>query len=334
MAYAYAEAEGKPQRVVPEGVSLGLAVDVERKDGTRTLIVPVIKNASAMTFAEFVEAYDERVFGARDNKLGADAYQGANITLTNPGGIGTVASVPRLMPGQGTIVATGAIAYPPGFTEMDPDKLSSLGVSKVMTMTSTYDHRVIQGAESGAFLRRIDQLLQGGEELLRERVRGARPERARGRPAPTRAVTGQDPVPAEAEARHRAGRRRRRRGAAPGRPGRHLHRQGPPHARPPGRRSRPARARAPRRPGARPRHGPPDPELMSQIPASVLRVAVPGETFAEALPHLQQTYCGTIAYEIEHISDHEQRVWLRQTIESGLHLEPFSDEQKSRCSSA
>ncbi len=101
-----------------------------------------------------------------------EAYQGANITLTNPGGIGTVASVPRLMPGQGTIVATGAIGYPPGLGGVAPDKLKELGVQKVMTMTSTYDHRVIQGAESGAFLRKIDQLLQG-EDGFYETVFGA-----------------------------------------------------------------------------------------------------------------------------------------------------------------
>ena len=161
MGHAYAEQDGKPQRVTPSTVSLGLAVDVERKDGTRSLVVPVLRDASELSFADFVARYDELVVGARDNTLQPDAYQGANITLTNPGGIGTVASVPRLMPGQGTIVATGAIGYPPGMTSVDPARLAELGVQKVMTMTSTYDHRVIQGAESGAFLRRIDQLLQG-----------------------------------------------------------------------------------------------------------------------------------------------------------------------------
>ena len=161
MANSFTEVDGKPNRVTPAAVSLGLAVDAERKDGSRTLIVPVIKNASEMSFDQFVAAYDEAVFGARDNKLGPDAYAGANITLTNPGGIGTVASVPRLMPGQGTIVATGSIAFPPGLGTVDPDKLADLGVQKVMTMTSTYDHRVIQGAESGAFLKRVDELLAG-----------------------------------------------------------------------------------------------------------------------------------------------------------------------------
>ncbi|HEY8769970.1 MAG TPA: biotin/lipoyl-containing protein, partial [Thermoleophilaceae bacterium] len=161
MTNSYAEDGGKPQRVVPGGVSLGLAVDVERKDGTRSLVVPVLKAAHALDFPAFAARYDELVAGARDNTLPPDDYAGASITLTNPGGLGTVASVPRLMPGQGTIVATGAIGYPPGLGQADPARLAELGVSKVMTMTSTYDHRVIQGAESGSFLRRVDQLLQG-----------------------------------------------------------------------------------------------------------------------------------------------------------------------------
>ena len=165
MGHAYAEEDGKPQRVEPGSVSLGLAVDAERKDGSRTLVVPVIRDASSMDFKTFVAEYDEKVFGARDGKLGPEAYVGANITLTNPGGLGTVASVPRLMPGQGTIIATGSIALPAGLGDLPPAAVADLGVSKVMTMTSTYDHRVIQGAESGSFLRAIDQLLQGENEF-------------------------------------------------------------------------------------------------------------------------------------------------------------------------
>src|SRR5919201_4681524 len=132
-------------------------------------MVPVVQGAGELDFPTFVERYDQLVVGARDNTLSPEAYQGANITLTNPGGLGTVASVPRLMPGQGTIVATGAIGFPPGMAGVDPARLRELGVSKVMTMTSTYDHRVIQGAKSGSFLRRIDQLLQGEDEFY-ERV--------------------------------------------------------------------------------------------------------------------------------------------------------------------
>src|SRR3954447_11140615 len=161
MTNSYAEEDGKPQRVVPAGVSLGLAVDVERKDGTRSLVVPVLKAAHALDFPSFTVRYDELVAGARDNTLPPEDYAGASITLTNPGGLGTVASVPRLMPGQGTIIATVAIGYPAGMEQADQARLKELGVSKVMTMTSTYDHRVIQGAESGSFLRRIEQLLLG-----------------------------------------------------------------------------------------------------------------------------------------------------------------------------
>src|SRR5215213_2535785 len=313
MGHAYAEQDGKPQRVTPGTVSLGLAVDVERKDGTRSLVVPVLQDASELSFADFAARYDELVAGARDNTLQPDAYQGANITLTNPGGIGTVASVPRLMPGQGTIVATGAIGYPPGMTAVDPTRLAELGVQKIMTMTSTYDHRVIQGAESGAFLRRIDQLLQGEDgfyESVFEAV-GVSP-RAEGTAAPA-PVTAAEPVPAAARA-----------AAAPGVDAALLqavqaatslvkaHRMHGHLAA----RLDPLGSEPVGDPALEPATVGLNDELMRRIPASVLRVAVPGDTFAEALPGLRQTYTGTIAYEIEHISDHEQRVWLRQTIES------------------
>ncbi|MDE2482547.1 MAG: 2-oxo acid dehydrogenase subunit E2, partial [bacterium] len=139
---------GAPMRVEP-GVHLGLAVDSERKDGTRFLVVPVIKSADALDFAGFYAQYQAMVDKARENKLGADDLQGASFTLTNPGGIGTVASVPRLMAGQGAILATGAIGYPPGFGNVPEATAKALGLSKVMQMTSTYDHRVVQGAQSG-----------------------------------------------------------------------------------------------------------------------------------------------------------------------------------------
>ncbi len=198
MGHSYAEQDGKPQRVVPGALSLGLAVDVERKDGTRSLVVPVIHGASELDFATFAARYDELVAGARDNKLPPDAYQGANVSLTNPGGLGTVASVPRLMPGQGTIIATGAIGYPPGLTAADPERLRELGVQKVTTMTSTYDHRVIQGAESGSFLRRIDQLLQGEDGFYDEVFHALGLEARVEGTAPAAPVTAHDPVPAAA----------------------------------------------------------------------------------------------------------------------------------------
>jgi 2-oxoglutarate decarboxylase len=157
MGNHFAEIDGKPNRIIDGRVNLGLAVDVEKKDGSRTLMVPVIAAAGELSFGEFLDAYDALVEKARTNTLTADDLVGANITLTNPGGLGTVASVPRLMPGQGTIVATGSIGYPVGLGNIG----EMVGAEKVMTMTSTYDHRVIQGAESGRFLARIEEYLQG-----------------------------------------------------------------------------------------------------------------------------------------------------------------------------
>src|SRR5436190_9101490 len=164
MGRSYAEDGGKPQVVEAGSVNLGIAVDVERK-GSRSLMVPCIKGADSVDFAGFHSYYEELITKTRENKLTADDFQSTNITLTNPGGLGTVASVPRLLTGQGTIVATGSIAYPVEWAHAPADRLKSLGISKVMTMTSTYDHRIIQGAESGSFLRRIDQLLQGEDEF-------------------------------------------------------------------------------------------------------------------------------------------------------------------------
>ncbi len=164
MGRSFEVREGKPHLIEHSEVNLGIAVDVERKGG-RSLMVPAIKGAQALDFAGFHSRYEELITKTRENKLTADDFQGTNISLTNPGGIGTVASVPRLMKGQGTIIATGSIAYPVEWAHAPADKIKALGVSKVMTMTSTYDHRIIQGAESGSFLRRIDQLLQGEDEF-------------------------------------------------------------------------------------------------------------------------------------------------------------------------
>jgi 2-oxoglutarate dehydrogenase E1 component len=236
------------------------------------------------------------------------------------------------MPGQGTIIATGSIAFPPGFSQTDPGRLKDLGVSKVMTMTSTYDHRVIQGAESGSFLRRVDQLLQGEDNFYDDVFTALGADRrgdddAAAATGTDSQVTAHDPAPGRAQARRD---RRARRGAPPGGAGGDVDRQGPPHARAPGGDARPARLGAARRSRARPSTVGLTRELMAQIPASVLRVAVPGDTFADALPHLKKTYCGPIAYEIEHISDHEQRVWLRQTIESGEHFRPSLDQKEKK----
>ena len=140
---------------------MGLAVDVDKGDGTRTLVVPVLRNADTLDFAGFLAAYEDLIRKVKSNKLAVSDFQGATITLTNPGTIGTVQSVPRLMPGQGVIVGVGTIDYPAEFQGADERALGSLGVSKVVTITSTYDHRIIQGAESGMFLKRVHELLLG-----------------------------------------------------------------------------------------------------------------------------------------------------------------------------
>jgi 2-oxoglutarate dehydrogenase E1 component len=154
-------ADGKPRLVRHDHVNLGLAVDVDKGDGTRTLVVPVLKNADTLDFAGFLAAYEELIRKVRQNKLTVDDFAGANVSLTNPGTIGTVQSVPRLMPGQGVIVGVGSIDYPAEFEGSDRRNLSSLGISKVVTITSTYDHRIIQGAESGMFLKHVHEMLLG-----------------------------------------------------------------------------------------------------------------------------------------------------------------------------
>ena len=157
----YDEVDGKPASVVPPHVNFGLAIDVPKPDGTRALLVPNIKRAQKLNFAEFVSAYEDIVKRARDNKLTAEDYQGTTISLTNPGGIGTVHSVPRLTKGQGSIIGVGALEYPAQFKGMSEDQLAEQGVGKILTLTSTYDHRVIQGAGSGEFLKIVEELLLG-----------------------------------------------------------------------------------------------------------------------------------------------------------------------------
>ncbi|MBZ0267679.1 multifunctional oxoglutarate decarboxylase/oxoglutarate dehydrogenase thiamine pyrophosphate-binding subunit/dihydrolipoyllysine-residue succinyltransferase subunit, partial [bacterium] len=163
MTHAFREVDGEPHRVQPAHVHFGLAVDVEKKDGSRTLMVPNIKNADALDFAGFFRAYRDVIDKVRRNRISPDDFAGTTITLTNPGMIGTVHSIPRLMAGQGLIVGLGSIAVPAAFQSADPRTLANLGISKVMTITSTYDHRVIQGAESGEFLRTVDRLLAGDD---------------------------------------------------------------------------------------------------------------------------------------------------------------------------
>jgi 2-oxoglutarate dehydrogenase E1 component len=153
--------DGKPRLIRNTHVNMGLAVDVAKADGGRTLVVPVLREADTLDFAGYLAAYEELIRKVKGNKLAVSDFQGATITLTNPGTIGTVQSVPRLMPGQGVIVGVGTIDYPAEFQGADEHTLGSLGISKVVTVTSTYDHRIIQGAESGMFLKRLHELLLG-----------------------------------------------------------------------------------------------------------------------------------------------------------------------------
>jgi 2-oxoglutarate dehydrogenase E1 component len=162
MNSSYVEgSDGKPRVIRHEHVNIGLAVDVAKSDGSRTLVVPVLREADTLNFAEFLVAYDDLIRKVKQNKLQVSDFQGATISLTNPGTIGTVQSVPRLMPGQGVIVGVGTIDYPAEFQGADERALGTLGISKVVTVTSTYDHRIIQGAESGLFLKYVHELLLG-----------------------------------------------------------------------------------------------------------------------------------------------------------------------------
>jgi 2-oxoglutarate decarboxylase len=161
MNYAYAEEDGKPVLVQPEHVNLGLAIDVRKNDGTRQLLVPAIKGAETMDFRHFWMAYEDIIRKARTGKLAVDDFAGTTISLTNPGTIGTEHSVPRLVTGQGCIVGVGAMEYPAAYQGASEETLVGLAISKTVTLTSTYDHRIIQGAQSGDFLRVINALLLG-----------------------------------------------------------------------------------------------------------------------------------------------------------------------------
>src|SRR5215211_5044255 len=171
MTTMYREVDGKPNAARPAHVNLGLAVDTRRPDGSRTLLVPNIKQADALDFAAFVRAYEEIIAKVKANKLTVQDFADTTLTITNPGTIGTVLSVPRLMAGQSAIIGVGAIDYPAEYQGADPDTLAGAGIGKVVTLTSTYDHRVIQGAESGEFLARVHRLLLGEDDFYAELFR-------------------------------------------------------------------------------------------------------------------------------------------------------------------
>ncbi len=165
---ADADGKGTPGVVHHDHVGLGLAVDVEKGDGTRTLLVPCISEADTRDFRGFVAAYEDLVRKIHTSKIAPDDFSGTTVTLTNPGTLGTIQSVPRLMPGQGVIVGVGALGFPAGFEAADPRALGDLGIGRTVTLTSTYDHRIIQGAESGLFLAHVSECLAGGHGFYEE----------------------------------------------------------------------------------------------------------------------------------------------------------------------
>ncbi len=334
MVRTFAEKNGKPFAIENGPVNLGIAVDVEKKDGSHTLMVPAIKGSDGLDFAGFHSNFEELIAKTRENKLTADDFQGTNISLTNPGGVGTIASVPRLLSGQSAIIATGSIAYPPEWLHASPERLKQLGVSKVMTMTSTYDHRVIQGAESGAFLKRVEQLLQGEEEFYEEvaadlgieaaGITSAHPASASAPPlggASTVVAPSAEPSTAPGEVDEELLQAVQAATSLLKAYRTHGHlaaRLDPLGSEPKG------------DPALQPENVNLTPELMARIPASILRIGVPGETLLEALPRIRETYCGTIAYQVEHLSSHQQRIWLREMIETGAHRQPLTDAEKKR----
>ncbi len=321
MTRSFAEVNGQAHVVDPGAVNLGLAVDVERPDGSRFLVVPVITGAQDMDFAAFHARYEELVAGARAGSLGPDKYGGATMTLTNPGTLGTTASLPRLMVGQGCIVATGAIR--------------DVGPSRVMTVSSTYDHRVIQGAESGAFLRRVADLMDGADGFydsvatslgvgplpdIAASVSAAARTSAHPTAAPSEPIVTAPAGPAVtvsgADLRHMASAMAlidayRLYG--------HLAAQlDPLGTEPPG------------DPALEPAFHGLDVAAANRISADLLNVHVGGDTLAEVVEGLRRTYSGTIAYEVEHIANHAERSWLRRAIESGEHRSPLKRKEQKR----
>ncbi len=326
-------------------INLGIAVDTQRKDGSRFLVVPVIKRADSLDFIGFRSAYEDLIAKARDGKLAADDLSGATFTLTNPGGIGTVASVPRLTAGQGAIIAAGAIAYPPGFANADPSALRALGVEKVMTLTSTYDHRIIQGAQSGEFLKRVDELLAGRDGFYEALFASAglpppRPLQAAnsaappaGSAAPVRAphvlsmpAGAVTDMPATPPREFESYSQEMLRAVAAGMSilssyRRHGHLAATLY---------PLGAQPPGDPALDWHNYALTPSVMSAIPASILRTKVKGDTLADVVNELRRTYSSTIAYEVEHIANIEQREWLRDYIESGAHFVRLEPERARR----
>ena len=203
--HAYTERDGQPFRLVRPEINIGIAVDTEGKEGSRNLVVPNIKNAGAIDFQQYVSAFDDLIRRARQGKLTPADFQNTTISMTNPGTVGTMGSIPRLMVGQGAILAAGAMDYPAEYRGVAPEVRASLGISKVMTIGCTYDHRIIQGAESGMFLGKIQELLEGAENFYEEVFAHLKMPHQPVRWAPDRQPTLPGLTPQRAEAAKEAG---------------------------------------------------------------------------------------------------------------------------------
>jgi multifunctional 2-oxoglutarate metabolism enzyme len=323
--HAFALNGGEPFRVVRTNVNIGLAVDVPGKDGQRSLKVPNVKHADGMNFAQFVAAYDDVVTRARTNKLQIADFEGTTISLTNPGTVGTFGSAPRLMPGQGAIIATGAIDYPAEFAAMSNETRATLGISKVLMISCTYDHRIIQGAESGAFLAKLQQLLQGEDNFYDGIFRDLKIPYM-----PVRWQTDQQINPARHSAVNTDVAKEasviqlinsyRIRG--------HLLANTNPLG---------------SEPGYHPELDPASyglslwdldrPFLAGAVKApsgAIASYMQPYETLREILDRLRATYCGTIGIEYMHIQDPEQKQWLQDRMESTMNQWKLDDSIRHR----
>lgn len=306
MNASYTLVDGKPGVNQPAHVNLGLAIDLAKPDGTRQLLVPSIKKAETLDFAQFWTAYEDVVRRARGGKLTVEDFAGTTISLTNPGTIGTVHSVPRLMQGQGTIVGVGAMDYPAEFAGTSEDRLNQMGVSRVLTITSTYDHRIIQGAQSGDFLRILGVKLLG-EDGFYDRVFAA----LRVPYEPVRWVRDSSSDP-DAEA------------VKPARIAELIHAY----------RSR-GHLMADTDPLAYRQRKHPDLDIQNHgltlwdldrpFPTGGF-TGKPRATLRDVLGLLRDSYCRTTGIEYMHLQDPRQRRWLQERLESGWARTPREDQ--------
>ncbi|MGE5764964.1 MAG: multifunctional oxoglutarate decarboxylase/oxoglutarate dehydrogenase thiamine pyrophosphate-binding subunit/dihydrolipoyllysine-residue succinyltransferase subunit [Mycobacterium leprae] len=306
MNYAYAEVDGKPAVGKPAHVNLGLAIDLQKDDESRQLLVPNIKAAETMDFAQFWASYEDVVRKARTGKLTADDFAGTTISLTNPGTIGTVHSVPRLMPGQGAIIGVGAMEYPAEYQGASPETLARLAVSKVLTLTSTYDHRIIQGAQSGDFLRRVHELLLGADGFYDAIFRSLRIPYAPVRWVADISATHEDEVSKQARVQQLI----------------HAYRVR-------------GHLMADTDPLEYRQRSHPDLDITSHgltlwdLDREFATGGFGGEpmmTLRDILGVLRDTYCRTVGVEYMHIQDPDQREWIQERVERS-HERPAREEQ-------